>query len=214
MHYKLRHPSTPLSTKQLHEEYMQGVINLQVHWTPGHINFPPNECTNKITKSAASGMSSHPHLLPSLLRKKSLPHSILAIHHTNLTQLRLKWKQWWKKLPHYRFASHIDNSLLLNTYLKLINNLDHSQYALLTQLHTSHSPLNQHLFCIHCSETPVCPHCQGIISETVTHYFLQCPYYQFKCHILHHKLKHKADSLSFLLSDSTATLLLLTFITT
>ena len=54
MHYKLRHSSTPLLTKQLCEEYTQDVIDLQVHWTPGHVDFPPNECADEIAKSAAS----------------------------------------------------------------------------------------------------------------------------------------------------------------
>ena len=211
-HYKLRHPSTPLSTKQLREEYTQDIINLQVHWTLGHVDFPPNERADEIAKSAASGMSSHPNLLPLLLCKKPLPHSILALRHTNLTQPHPKWKQWWKRSPRHRFASHIDNSLPSNTYLKLTNNLDCNQSALLTQLRTSYSPLNQHLFHICHSETPVCSHCWGITPETVTHYLLQCLHYQHECHILRRKLKRKADSLSFLLSDSAATLPLLTFI--
>jgi len=151
-------------------------------------------------------MSSHPDFLSLLLRKKPLPHSIPALHHTNLTQLHLKWKRWWKRSLRYRFASHIDNSLPSNAYLKLTNDLDHNQSALLTQLRTDHSPLNQHLFHIRHSETPVCPHCQGITPKTVTHYLLQCPHYQHEHHILHRKLKCKADSLSFLLSDSAATL--------
>jgi len=50
MHYKLRHPSTPLSTKQLREEYTRGVIDLQLHWTPGHVDFPPNERADEIAK--------------------------------------------------------------------------------------------------------------------------------------------------------------------
>jgi len=157
-------------------------------------------------------MSSPPHLLPPLLCKKPLPHSIPALRHTNLTQLRHKWKRRWKKSLRYRFASRIDNSLPSNSYLKLINGLDRSQSALLTQLCTGHSPLNQHLFRIRRSETPVCPHCRGITPETVTHYLLQCPHYQFECHVLRRKLKRKANSLPFLLSDSTATLPLLTFI--
>ena len=204
-HYKLRHPSTPLSAKQLHADYQHDIFDLQIHWNPGHVDFPPNKRADAVAKSTAAGMSS-----PSCL----LLHSIPALHHTNLTQLRHEWKRRWKRSPRFRYTSPIDSSLPSNSYLKLINGLDHGQSAILTQLCTAHSPLNQHLFRIRHSVTPVCPHCGGLIPKRVTHYLLQCPHYQYERHILRHKLKCKADSLPFLLLDSITTLPLLKFIRT
>ena len=43
LHYKPRNPNTPLSIKQLCKTHSRGVLDLQFHWTPGHVNFPPNE---------------------------------------------------------------------------------------------------------------------------------------------------------------------------
>ncbi|KIM90123.1 hypothetical protein PILCRDRAFT_59748 [Piloderma croceum F 1598] len=80
------------------------------------------------------------------------------------------------------------------------------------QLHIGHIPLNQDLFQIYCSETPTCPHCQGLTIETIHHYLFECPHYQHKWHILWQKLKQKADSLSFLLTKSEATKPLLSYI--
>ena len=96
--------------------------------------------------------------------------------------------------------------------MKLVNLLDRHQSAVIMQLCTGHSPLNQHLFCIHHSETPSCPHCQGITVEMVHHYLFLCPQYQHEHHVLHHKLKCKAESLSFLLSSPNAVKPLLSFI--
>ncbi|KIM83301.1 hypothetical protein PILCRDRAFT_69478, partial [Piloderma croceum F 1598] len=82
----------------------------------------------------------------------------------------------------------------------------------IAQLCTGHIPLNQHLFQIHRSETPTCPHCQGLTVETVRHYLFVCPHYQHERHILQQKLKRKADSISFLLSKPKATKPLLNYI--
>ena len=134
--------------------------------------------TSELTRLLSRPPLAYP--APPLLCEDPLPCSIPALRHTNLTKLCRKWKRRWRKSPRYRFASHIDTSLPSNTYLKLINDLNRSQSAILTQLRTGHSPLNQHLFRIHHSETPVCQHCRGITPETVIHYLLQCPHYQCK----------------------------------
>jgi hypothetical protein len=106
----------------------------------------------------------------------------------------------------------INNSLPSNKFLCLITKLYHRQSAIIAQLQTGHIPLNQHLFHICCSETPSCPHCGGITVESIHHYLFICPHYQNERHTLHHKLKRKAASLSYLLSNPAATEPLLKFI--
>ena len=32
-----------------------GVVDLQIHWVPGHLNFKPNECANKEAKKSGTG---------------------------------------------------------------------------------------------------------------------------------------------------------------
>ncbi|KAF8065221.1 hypothetical protein FPV67DRAFT_1418969, partial [Lyophyllum atratum] len=89
--------------------------------------------------------------------------------------------------------------------LRLVEFLDRRRSAFIAQLRTGHSPLNQHLFRIHRSETPSCPHCQGLTVETVRHYLIVCPHYQNERHRhLRQKLQRKAESLSFLLTSPDA----------
>jgi ribonuclease HI len=179
-------------------------IDLQIHWTPGHEKFAPNERADAIAKQAAQGSSSHKRKLPLFLRNKPLPLSISATRHANLTAIRRSWKTRWKRSPRFALINSLDKTLPSNKYLKLVSTLNRKQSAILTQLRTGHSPLNQHLFRIHRSETPSCPHCQGITVETVKHYLIQCPHYQHERHILRRKLKRSADSLPFLLSNRAA----------
>jgi hypothetical protein len=96
-------------------------------------------------------------------------------------------------------------------YLRLIKNLDRSQASILFQLRSGHIGLNQHLFRIRRSETPSCPHCQGITVETVKHFLLDCPQYARQRHELRLKLRRNSDSLPFLLSNPAASLPLLKY---
>jgi ribonuclease HI len=210
--HKIQKPSEHAELKRIGKPTKRNTINLQIHWTPGHVDFQPNERADEVAKSAAQGNSSPRTRLPPLLRKKPIPQSIPAIRQAHLKTLRQTWSKRWMMSPRYRHTHRIDKSLPSNKYLKLVEDLDRRQSAIITQLRTGHVPLNQHLFRIFRSETPVCPHCRALTPETVKHYLLQCPHYQHERHILRRKLKRKADSLPFLLSDSTATQPLLRFV--
>ncbi|KAF8057556.1 hypothetical protein FPV67DRAFT_1391882, partial [Lyophyllum atratum] len=48
-------------------------------WTPGHMEFDPNERADEIAKEAAQGTSSPSELLPAYLKRKPLPASIPAL---------------------------------------------------------------------------------------------------------------------------------------
>ena len=48
------------------------MINLQVHWVPGHIDFAPNEKADEEVKKAMQGNSNEAKYLPKLLRKPLL----------------------------------------------------------------------------------------------------------------------------------------------
>jgi ribonuclease HI len=63
-----------------------GIIDLQVHWVPGHCGFKPNEKADEEAKKAAEGNSSNAKLLPPLLCKY-LPLSSSAFHQENMTKL-------------------------------------------------------------------------------------------------------------------------------
>ena len=189
-----------------------GVVDTQLHWTLAHMGFSPNEQADEEAKAAAQGNSSTPTDLPSFLRCKPLPISISALRQENLAVLRKQWKRHWKTSPRYPRFKDIDNDLPSKKFLRLVNDLDHHQASLIAQLHTGHIPLNHHLFRICRSETPTCPHCEGLMVETVRYYLFECPHYQHEHHALRQKLKRNADSLSFLLSKPEATKPLLGYI--
>ena len=189
----------------------RGVIDLQIHWVPGHCNFEPNERADKEAKKAAQGDSSDAKSLPALLRKR-LPLSVSALCQSHNAKLTKRWERRWKLSPRQATHKSIDNSAPSKKYLWLVKNLERSQASILFQLCTGHIGLNQHLFCIRRSETPSCPHCQGITVETVKHFLLDCPHYARERHELCTKLRRNADSLPFLLNNSTAILPLLKYV--
>ncbi|KNZ76505.1 hypothetical protein J132_10313, partial [Termitomyces sp. J132] len=112
-------------------------------------------------------------------------------------------RRHWKKSLRFSHQSLLNKALPSKKYLNLVESLVYKQSAILTQLHTGHLPLNQHLFCIHKAESPVCPYCHGLIVESMCHFLLECLQYQHKWHVhLTCLLKCKAESISFILSSS------------
>ena len=189
----------------------KGVIDLQIHWVPGHIDFAPNEKADEEAKKAAQGDSSEAKYLPKFLRKP-LPLSISALQQNNISKIKKKWERRWKSSPREDVLKAIDNTAPSKKYLRLISGLDRRQMSLLFQLRSGHIGLNQHLFRIKKSDTPVCPNCQGITVESVKHFLIDCPFYRHERHALHIKLRRNAGSLSFLLSSPVAVLPVLKFV--
>ena len=166
----------------------KGVINLQVHWVPGHVGFAPNEKADEEAKKAAQGHSSEAKYLPKFLRKP-LPLSVSALRQSNMTKIKKRWERRWKSSPREDILKSIDNSAPSKKYLCLIAGLDRRQASLLFQLRSGHIGLNQHLFRIRKSDTPVCPNCQGITVESVKHFLINCPFYRRERHALNVKLR-------------------------
>ena len=65
----------------------QGVIDLQIHWVPGHVDFAPNEKANEEAKIAAQGDSSKVKYLPKFLRKP-LPLSVSVLRQSNISKIK------------------------------------------------------------------------------------------------------------------------------
>jgi ribonuclease HI len=189
----------------------KGVVNLQVHWVPGHSDFAPNERADEEAKKAAQGDSIDVKSLPKLLRK-CLPLSISALRQNHLSKQKKRWERRWKSSPRANHLRSIENSAPSKNYIRLIAGLNRRQSSILFQLRTGHVGLNHHLFRICRSETPICPNCQGFAVETVKHYLLECPFFQRERFMLRRKLRRNADSISFLLSSPVAVLPLLKFV--
>lgn len=138
-HYLLDHIHN--LAENLHDK-LNGNVNIQIHWTPGHQDFAPNERADTLTKRAAGGDSSIPNRLPPFFTNTSLPTSIPATRQEHLSSLKKAWKTRWKKSSHYMLSNSIDKSLPSNKFLQLVDNLPRSHSAILTQLRTGHVPLN------------------------------------------------------------------------
>jgi ribonuclease HI len=110
-----------------------GVIDLQIHWVPGHQDFKPNKRADEEAKKAAKGDSSDAKSLPSLLHK-CLPLSISALCQENTVKLSKRWTHRWKSSARESLLRTIDNTTPLKKYLRLIRGLDHRQTSLLFQL--------------------------------------------------------------------------------
>ncbi|KNZ77463.1 hypothetical protein J132_05421 [Termitomyces sp. J132] len=118
-----------------------------------------------------------------------------------LTNIEGLWQRRWKKSPRFPKINRIDDTLPSKGYMRLVQDLDRKQSAILTQFRMGHVPLNQYLFRIKRSETPACPHCRELAVETIKHFLFECPHYQYKCqtHVVS-KLRCEAESLQVLLS--------------
>ena len=187
------------------------IVDLQVHWVPGHKDFAPNERADEEAKLVAQGHSSDAKFLLLLLRK-CLPLSVSALWQSHSNMLKNRWRRRWKNSERENLLRTIDNSAPSKKYLRLIKGLDCHQASLLFQLRSGHIGLNHHLFHIRKSEMPSCPLCQGITVETVKHFLLDCPHYSRERHELRLKLRRNAGSLSFLLNSPVAVLPLLKFV--
>ena len=189
----------------------KGVIDLQIHWVLGHVDFAPNKKANEEAKRAVQEHSSKAKYFPKLLRKL-LPLSISVLWQSNICKIKKRWECRWKSSPREDTLKSIDNTTLSKKYLRLISRLDRRQASLLFQLCSGQVSLNQHLFCIKKSDTPVCPNCQGITVESMKHFLINCLFYRHERHTLHTKLRCNASSLSFLLSGPVAALPVLKFV--
>ena len=101
----------------------KGVINLQLHWVPGHRDFEPNERADEEAKLAAQGQSSIAKSLPALLRKR-LPLSISSLRQSHADKLKKRWRRRWKSSARENLLRTIDNSAPSKKYLRLIAGLD------------------------------------------------------------------------------------------
>ena len=189
----------------------KGIIDLQIHWVPGHLNFAPNDKANKLAKDAATGSLSPRKDLPALLRKP-LPASLSTLHQESKSKIQRRWVHCWKTSPRCRHMSGIDKSVLSKKWMKLIKPLLRKQTSIVMQLHTGHIGLNKHLHRIKCLDSPHCPNCNENTIKTVHHFFFDCTRYRRERSILHRKLRRHTHDISHLLTHPTATLPLLKYI--
>ena len=95
---------------------LKGVVNLQIHWVPGHSEFAPNEKADEEAKKAVQGGSSGAKFLPKFLCKH-LPLSISVLQQGHTSKLKKCWERRWKDSPRVKLLKSIDNTTLAKSIL-------------------------------------------------------------------------------------------------
>jgi hypothetical protein len=150
-------------------------------------------------KKAAEGNADSPiHKLPVALRKR-LPHSKSAIKQDLVKRLKTEAAATLHKSPQWTKLAEIDPSMPSAHYRDTVEKLPRKHASLLIQLRTGHAPLNKHLYTIKCTDSPVCPACEGAF-ETVHHFLIACPAHEPYRRDLAHKLGRESRKLTTLLS--------------
>ena len=189
----------------------RNIVDLQIHWVPGHLNFSPDDKADELAKEAATGNSNPPRDLPTFL-KKPLPTSVSVLQQESMSKIQRHWAYCWKTSPHCCHMGGIDKLVPSKKWMLVVKPLPHQQAALIMQLHTGHIRLNKHLHQIHHSDTPYCPSCDENAIELTHHFLFDCVCYHHEHSILQRKLCCQSHNMSYLLSHPAATLPLLKFV--
>jgi hypothetical protein len=119
---------------------------LTLRWTAGHEGIDGNELVDEEAKKAAKGQSSPPPTLPRLLRQK-LKISTAALKQVHNKEVKTRWKNKWAKSLRGKRDHQIDNSSPSAQFIEAISNpkLPRQAASLISQLRTTHIPLNSYL---------------------------------------------------------------------
>ena len=189
----------------------RGVINLNIQWVPGHMDFALNDKADQHTKEAAKGLlSPSSELLKSL--RKPLPVSVSTLWQELKSKIQKCWACQWRTSPQYHQMRALDKMMPSKKWLKLAASLSCSQASIILQLHTGHIGLNKFLHWIKWADTPFCPSGNNDSIETINHFLFKCHHYWQEQHILQTKLHQDASNASYLLSNPATTLPLLKYI--
>lgn len=131
---------------------------IKLCWTPGHAGIELNEKADVLAKQAVVDQNPIIQLPASL---GSLTKIVKRQFHPRLFPFKPGTKPYVTK-----------PKLIAETLL----NMEKGRSAVITQLRSGHSPLNDHLFKRNMTDSPLCPKCK--VRETTEHFLLFCSKYK------------------------------------
>jgi hypothetical protein len=162
--YNMFHKRLKMLRRQ-HREMM-----VKICWVLGHKSIEGNEIADEQVKWAAKGDVSQVGKIPASLHC-TLPHSKSVIKKAYWEKLKKQTISVWRKSPRYNCIQAIDDNFTSAMYCKLTDTLPKKHTAILTQLHTGHIGLNQHLYRVKQVDTPQCP-CSWCHDKMVAHFLM------------------------------------------
>ncbi|KIK38873.1 hypothetical protein CY34DRAFT_90244 [Suillus luteus UH-Slu-Lm8-n1] len=125
--------------------------------------------------------------------------------------MHTRWTDLWSTSPLFQHIQHIDPFAIKHSFLKLTLSFSKRLTGLIIGLRTRHLPLNQHLFRLTKTDSSDCPRCP-YIDETVPHYLFECLHYLAARQVMSQALGRKATSLSHILTDPEAIVILVRYV--
>ena len=149
------------------------LARIHMHWIPSHKGIPESDRVDKEAKKAAEGAHHNLNDNVKILRQQ-LPASKLATK--QLMHDRLKREVTKIFLNSHRSAKmlRIDPLMPATKFPLETAPFERRHASILTQLRTSHIPLQAYLHRFKIEPSPICPNCQ-VEPESVTHFLKYCP---------------------------------------
>src|ERR1700678_68322 len=158
------------SIKQSH-----GPVRIKIQWIPSHKGIPGSERADKEAKKAAEGAHRNLNDNAKILRRK-LPSSKSAAKQLMRSRLKREVEKNFHSSHRSAKMLGIDPSMPSTKFPLETAPYERRHTSILTQLRTSHVPLQSYLHRFKIEPYPTCPHCH-VEPESVTHFLKYCPAY-------------------------------------
>ena len=133
-------------------------------WIPSHCGIPGNEKADRIARTTANGTHDGPNTLTRTEANKWI-----------FSTIKQKWNREYLKIP---TGQHFKNFFPTVYQADNLDDRPRRYHRIAFRLQTGHCRLNQHLFKIGVTDSPLCDLCRS--EETVSHFLMFCPKYRFE----------------------------------
>ena len=152
-------------------------------WIPSHCGIPGNEKADRIARTTANGT----HNGPITLTRTEANKWIFSI-------IKQKWNREYLKIP---TGQHFKNFFPTVFQADNLGDKPTRYHRIVFRLRTGHCRLNQHLFKIGVTDSPLCNYCKS--EETVSHFLMFCSKFRFERRLITKAVR--AHAISFTLKN-------------